>query len=186
MTEYFIIEQETMQEGPPVLDTLPEDIDVLDFTSGRRVERSSDPIVIALRESIGSFLPDMLTYLIPLFSEKLKHILNELHVSNIDYYPVELIDTDTRKIDRTYWLANIIGCIECVDIENSDATYDKLFKKHTFKSFLIDESKVRDASMFRLAEKQRLIIIDEALKASLDRAELQGVRVRNTRDYDGY
>jgi len=54
-----------------------------------------------------------------LFSDKMKESLDELGVGNIDYYPVLIIDSQTKEVLCEYWLAIVTDIIACVDLENS-------------------------------------------------------------------
>lgn len=184
MSDYFVIEQELLTlDRPLTLGELPEYLDPFDFINGIQVQLSQDIVELNLRETSGDFCPDMITYLIPLFSNKIKAALSELGVDNIDYYPARLKHPQTGQVFEDYWLANIIGCIECLDPENSDATYDDVLKSYKFTSFVVDKSKIGDARMFRLAEKSDLILIDKALKEELEKLDLKSVSIVNTEEY---
>ncbi len=187
MAEYFVIKQDLLTlDPPPVLGPLPYEIEPLDFINGRRITFREEPIELPLTETSGDFQPDMITYLLPLFSERLKNELTRLGIDNIDYFKTHLVHPKTGTIIKNYWLANIIGCIECVDISNSVREYDDLLDSYNIKSFTIDNNIVGNARFFRLAEKSKLIIIHEIIKNELDKMKLKGVQVRNTRDYDGF
>lgn len=187
MSEYFILGQDKQQAGGPIIENYPDDLDILDLISGKKLDRTMEPIVIELAESSGDFRPDMVTYLLPLFSDKLKNILTDLGIDNIDYYPVIFSNQASEKEDTKYWLANILGLIQCLDIENSETSTHPLSKKVKIeKSFILDESLLSGQKIFRIAEERSLIIINEDIKNQLDNQQLQGVRVINTRDYEGY
>ncbi len=58
--------------------------------------------------------PDMMTADVPLFSKKLKTILDDLGVNNINYFPVELFNEDSEKVVAHYYLGIIGGLIKCL------------------------------------------------------------------------
>ena len=120
-----------------------------------------------------------------LMSDKIKTCLDSLGIKNIDFYPVRLLDMRNKKEIAGYWFANILGRFKCVDEANSDTKINVLGNLR-LKSFRIDESKSMGAEMFRLDEEGILIIISERVYKALSGLDLQGVIVRNTKDYDGY
>jgi len=186
MSKFYLIDQNTQSPGGPIIETYPDTIDVLEVISGKRLPWDPDTtITLKLSKSSGDFRPDLVTYLLPLFSDKIKECLTKLNVDNIDYYPVFLDNPNTGKLEPGYWLANIIGVIKCVDISQSDAKQHPLSKRYTFKSFVVDEALTNSQSLFRLAEMRRLIVINETLKKCLEECELTGIRITNTRDYEG-
>jgi len=187
MSEYFIIDQELVTLNRPLtLGALPDNLDPLAFLQGKHVELGTSDIELPLKESSGEFTPDIISYLIPLFSDKIKQALDTGGVNNIEYHPVALKHPVSGHIFQ-YWLVNILDCIACLDATKSKVKWDEdldTYKK--LKSFVIDASKAGDKKLFRLAEKKTLIIIDESVKNQLDKADLKDVRIINTRDYDGF
>lgn len=187
MSDFFVIDQDMVTANRPItLGSLPEDLDPLDFVQGRRLQPREEPVMLRLRETSGVFCPDMVTYLVPLFSDKLRQALDGLGIDNIDYYAVRLTHPRNVEIDATYWLANIVGCVECLDVERSNVTRKEGRKTYRIRSFVVDESRVGDARLFRLAEKKTIILIDETLKNELEKLDLKDVRILSTREYDGF
>jgi len=187
VSDFFVIDQDMVTTNRPItLGELPEDLDPLDLIQGHRLQPREKPIALRLRETSGDFCPDMITYLIPLFSDKLRQALDALGIDNIDYYAVRLTHPRNVEIDTTYWLANVVGSVECLDVENSNVTRKEGRKTYKIKSFVIDESRVGDARLFRLAEKKTIILIDQTLKDELEKLDLKDVRILNTREYDGF
>lgn len=187
MSEYFILGQDKQQSGGPIIENYPDDIDILDLISGKKLERTMEPTIIELAESSGDFRPDMVTYLLPLFSDNFKNILTNLGVDNIDYYPVIFTNHAGEKENTEYWLANILGLIECLDIENSETSTHPLSKKIKIeKNFSLDDSLLSGQKIFRIAEERSFIIISEDVKNQLEKQQLSGVRIINTREYEGF
>ncbi len=85
-----------------------------------------------------------------------------------------------------YWLANIIGLMDCIDEEESIGEYDDYLEEYDWESLVIDPKKTDGAKIFRPHGEQMLIIIDETIKEAIESAGLEGIRLRNTRDYDGF
>lgn len=186
MPEYYILEQETLRADIPIITKFPESLDALDFYSGNIMNDVSSPIIINIKTSKGVVFPDAITYMAPLFSDRLKLLLDEHGVDNIQYHEVEIIDQETKnKIGIRYWLANIIGLFDCIDKDRSTGEYDEYLEQYDFESFVIDPLKTYGARIFRPFDERMLIIINETIKDAIVSAKMEGLRVRNTRDYDG-
>ncbi|WP_224372322.1 imm11 family protein [Hyalangium versicolor] len=187
MAEFFILEQEILLPDLPTLGPLPKNIDPLEFLAGKKLSRLPARIDLVLTSDSGAFRPDLITYLLPLFSQRIKEALDAFGIDNIDYCPTRLLSESGKEDLNKYWLANILGAFACVDLEKSDAKPYPLGEGlYKIGSFVINEQKTMGQALFRLAEKPRLIIINEALKERLEQLDLKGVRLRNTREYDGY
>ncbi len=171
----------------PVVRKVPGDLDALEFLTGSEKEIAHTPVPIEIKTVNGVVFPDAITFMLPLFSDKLKAILDQQGVENIQYYEVDMINHETKsKVGIKYWLANIIGLIDCIDKEQSDGKYNKILETYDWKSFVIDPQKTDGVKIFRLTDEQMLIIIDETIKNAIESANLEGLRLRNTRDYDGF
>jgi hypothetical protein len=143
-------------------------------------------IELELASSSGSLRPDLVTYLIPLFSERIRATLDAAGVDNIDYYPVTLTGPEANQTDDRYMLGNVLGLVECIAHSKSNGTQHPLSKRWQYTSFVIDEERVSTLLLFRPLEMRNLIVVHEHLAERLSAAGLDGVRIRNTRDYDGY
>ena len=187
MTEYYILEQETQRADTPIIKHTPEGMEALDFYSGSVKSDVQSPVIIEVTANDQVVFPDAFTYLLPLFSGRLRKILDQLGVDNIQYYEVEIIDHNTKqKLAKKYWLADIIGVIDCIDKEKSEGKYNSILEKYRWKSFVIDLQKTCGAKIFRPYGAKRLILIDETIQKALESEKLEAVRLRNTRDYDGF
>jgi len=188
MAEFYIFAQDTQAAGGPIIAEYPADVEITDLTSGRRVHRGNEPIMLTLSPESDDFRPDLVTYLLPLFSDRVKTALRRLNVDNIDYYPVVFQLPHAHRTEEGYWLANIIGTLESINMSQSkpDLVDDDTGTPYSFTSIVIDEAKVGDRRIFRPAEQQSLIVINERLRDELIKLDLQGVKIVNTREYEGF
>jgi len=187
MSEYFIMEQETQRTDIPVIAKVPKDLDALEFLKGSEKDIADTPVTIEIKTMKGVVFTDAYTYLLPLFSDRLKNLLDQLGADNIQYYEVNMIDQKTEeKAGMQYWLANIIGLIDCIDKKKSIGEYDDDLEEYDWESIVIDPKKTDGTKIFRLDDEQMLIIIDETIKSAIESSNLEGVRFRNTREYDGF
>ncbi len=186
MKDFFLLEQDLRAPGSASVGELPEDMDAYDWICGKKMPTPKSPLRLPLAKSSGDYRGDMMSGLLTLFSDELKAALEMFAVTNVDYYPVELQDLNNGEIEDGYWLANIIGRIECVDKSKSTIRPRPAGGKGQLFSFYIDADATRGSAIFRLNENPALIIINEALRNHLIDSELVGVRMRRTQDYDGW
>ncbi|OLD92126.1 MAG: hypothetical protein AUG84_02135 [Chloroflexi bacterium 13_1_20CM_4_66_7] len=184
-TRYYLLEQDLLVPGASALGDLPEDMDPLDWVQGKVMPPPPNPLRLVLSENSGDFRGDIIESLLTLYSDKLKHALTDFGVDNVDYFPVELEHPETRRIEVGYWLANVIGLVNCVDLANSTFQQRSSGTGIILESFTIDDTRAPHQPIFRLDEKATLVVINEHLKAHLDAAGLAGVRFTRTEEYGG-
>ena len=184
--QYYILDQDPNNPDGAAVGSLPDDIEPLDWIQGKAVTAPTTPLRLPLMRSSGDFRGDIMGGLITLFSDQLKTALDSFGVDNVDYYQVELENPYTNDTEGGYWIANILGRVECVDVGKSSITPRRSGGRGKLKSFYVDPDAAQDFSLFRLHEKPTLIIVTERLKKHLDSAGLVGVRTRLTQDYDGW
>jgi hypothetical protein len=179
---YHILDQDLWGASGPVLDAMPGQVDLLSLLRGRTAADAADPMPLTIRlaPSSGPSRPDLVSYLLPLVSERLRAVLEAQRIDTIDYRQADLVDARGR-VDR-YWLANILGLVRGVDAARS-ACGDG---DEPIGGFAIDPERADGARLFRLGELGQLVIVDDALREALASASLTGVRLRPTEAYDGY
>lgn len=184
--KFYLLEQDLRIPDIAGVGAVPEDIEPLDWIQGKKLPPPRPDLRLELMNPSGDFRGDIMGSLVTLFSNKLKAVLPELGVDNIDYFPVELEDPVTHKVEGGYWLVNVIGIVACLDRARSTLRPDPLGGEDLTGPFYLDEAKTLGLKLFRLAEDPTLIIINEDLRRSLTQAGLVGVRMRATFRYDGF
>lgn len=119
-------------------------------------------IEIEVTDDGGIEYPDCLNEPLPLFSDKLKNILDSNGVNNIFYKPIYLIDNllDEKHL---YWLA-VIPHIECFNENGIDYIPEKIGNFKIFRDKLQDDFS---------------IYITEELKNILENENLEGIYFYN-------
>lgn len=187
MSEYFILEQETQRTDLPTIRSVPKEIDVLRFLRGSLQSVATIPVHLEVKTLSGVVFPDAWTYLLCLFSDRLRQILDGLLIDNIQYFAAKVTSQDTKEPCRTkYWLANVIGLLDCIDHEQSDGKYDEDLEQYEWKSFVVDPRRAMGVKVFRPLDERQLIVVEESVKEAIEAAQLVGIRLRNTRDFDGF
>ncbi|HED35681.1 MAG TPA: hypothetical protein ENJ08_15920 [Gammaproteobacteria bacterium] len=189
MAEYYFINQKIMTLDNNIsIGTIDSDnsLDPIHLLRGEKLLPEPSYINITLADTSGDFYPDIVSSPITLYSSTIKNCLDNCAIDSIHYYPVNISDPESGKTSHDYWLANICNRINCLDINNSDTEVDVFGTGLDFKSFCIDESRTAGAEIFRLDECARLVIINERIYSELSKADLKGIIMKNTRDYDGH
>lgn len=179
--DFYILDEVSGNPYIPYINELPEQLDMIDVVMGKKLVLEQ-PIRVAVSiddESEVSY-PDILTADIPLFSDKLKQLLDRLGIDNIDYYPVELYDKDSGETVAQYYLGIVLGLIKCLKsgMETSPAG------RSMIKNAVIDPACTHDQKLFRLYEIPQLIIIDSHVKDALFEGGLESVSLMNLNDYE--
>ncbi|MDY8135417.1 imm11 family protein [Aquimarina sp. 2201CG5-10] len=187
---FYIMKQYKLIEGCAAIDGVPDNIDSLDWTQGKGTADPSNknaPLTLDLTLESGDYRGDIIDGLLTLYSDELKEGLEKLEVNNIMYYPVRLRDQETNKTEGGYWVANIIGLLDCIDMNKSKIEYRSSGIGFNFLSMVIDESKTNNSKIFRLKQSPTKVIINEELKLHLEENDcLYGVELIKTEDYSDW
>lgn len=136
-----------------------------------------DPIEVELNPEFSTELIDAYHEEIPIWSTRLIQTLQNAGVNNLDLYDAVVRDPRTNLETKEYKAVNIIGNVDCVDMEQSK--YDERSEQFAreFETLVIDPDKVHGLKMFRLSERPTLVIVNEDVKNALEAANLRGVRI---------
>jgi hypothetical protein len=151
----------------------------LKFDQGMMVANPPDHITFSMTKAEKGDLGDLVLSGLRgiVISRKFKRVLDEFGIENIQYIVAEIYDEVDRKTYPDYFVANIIGLIDCIDLERSKLTMRAALpdKIRDINELHIDENRAGDCAIFRLARQFTLILVNEALKVALERAKLKGV-----------
>lgn len=181
--EYYIFDEVSPNRKAPFLE-LPDEIDLIESIMGKKPNFDDLPIKIPaeIDEDDEIVYTDIINPGVPLFSEKIKLLLDECGVTNIDYYPVVIVDYDTKELLAKYYLGIVTSIISCIDLDKSEFKENKMGKTVITK-FSIDYSKTEGLNLFRFHNIPGLIIINEELKDKMSQAELVGVSFTHVKEY---
>jgi len=109
-------------------------------------------------------------------SEKLKNILTS-HISEEDvYFLPQVIYGDD------YYLLNITGLKECMDLENSTYSTFENGMPDEITKLVLEEDKIEAYAIFRIKEKPLHIFVTEKLKKSLEEHNCTGILFMDSMD----
>lgn len=150
-----------------------------EFDNGQLV---TDPIpVIAV--PITPHPEEVLTDNIPaygcsglLINERVKGVFDSIGIQNIQYFPAELIINGQPNVAHDYWIANIIGSIDCIDKSASSLSFDPDGDIEFIESLALKDPH-KYGHIFRLSEYLPVIVISDALKTRLETAGISGFMI---------
>jgi len=124
-----------------------------------------------------------------MFSPKLRRALDELGVDNIQYFPVILRNMVDGTAISDYCIANIVGRIECLDLERSvvDRSEDDEEEGviEVIEALAIDESRIVEGfSLFRLHEDPDIILASDRVRRACERHGITGVRFYKPEEWE--
>jgi hypothetical protein len=94
-------------------------------------------------------------------------------VDNIQTFPAVLTNARTAQTINEYLVVNVIGLVSCANLDES-AT-EPLADVYYFHNLVIDPKKTRNMLLFRLAESQMEIIVDEKVARAIEGGHFTGV-----------
>ncbi len=119
--------------------------------------------------------PELTWVPIPLMSRRLVQALQQAGVDNLQTFQTNLrtVQGDNPPAADTYLAVNIIGAVAGVDFEKAKVspTSTETLVAMDFDSLAIDDPKVRNLLMFRLAENTTAVIVHEAVQQRLAAAD---------------
>jgi uncharacterized protein DUF1629 len=124
---------------------------------------------------------------IPLVSPRMREALTKAGVDNVEYFPARIKDRTTNE-ERPYFGANIIGLVSAMDRAKSEF---RPLRRHPVRvldisKLVVDEERCAHMGLFRLAELDLLILVDEPVKDELERQDMQGLRIVRPDEWDGF
>lgn len=125
----------------------------------------------------------------PLVSPRLRTLLEENSVDNIQYFPATVRSTANAPVSQ-YYAANILGLVACIDTDqsemdaelddNGDATLIYSIDKLILKKLPYDVGPI-----FRAFPFERIILIDEHFCKIFDDAGISGTKCIEPSRWDG-
>lgn len=113
------------------------------------------------------------------FSQEARILFDGLSVNNIQYIPTQLNGANNKYLEKKYFIANVIGIVDCINYELSDLDIEDGHIDNIF-SLVLNENKIADdIEIFRLHGKVLTILVSETLKNAIEKSELTGFIFRN-------
>lgn len=163
----------------------PEGTDIEEWTTGRPLTRKPPVFVLATDSSEAGTFSDMILNRarIPIVSPKLQRVLQALGVTNVEYFPIELIDKARGVTRDDYVVMNVLGRVACLDVENSTVVKSRRGEHYTsVEEFRLLEDRIEPLPgsntaplLFRLDEFEDHALAHQDVKNAFDEAGITGV-----------
>jgi hypothetical protein len=127
----------------------------------------------------GLRVPDIINNAMGYFmiSAKLKELLEQCATTEVEYLRFTLLNHKGRVASDQCFIANLIGTVDCVDVERTVGRPDVLNpgEYSRIKNLFLLEDKIDpDLKLFRIASLPSVLVIREDLKNDLDSAGITG------------
>ena len=138
-------------------------------------------------KQLYDFVSNILRVLI--VSDKVKQLLQNESIENIEYLPLVVCDHKKNVVDDKYWLINLIGGQDVIDMEKSkyvmgslNETQIKRIKKLVVNEYGVDGN----PKLFRANAKRNLFFIHETIKNIFEKNNITGYNVFEADGWDGF
>ena len=111
-----------------------------------------------------------------LVNERLKKVLDELEINNLQFFPVIIKYRSLKKYINGYYIMNCCNYISSIDLENS--IYQKNMKGslYNFKRLILNESNIPNDTKLFMPENTNIYIIHENLKNLFEKERISGIK----------
>ncbi len=154
---------------------------------GKFIENWDINITATYEEEVEPTDYPFTSFLLPVFSPRLKKIMERLGIEYIQYLPLKIQSKDGVKEIDGYHIANYLMVIDCLDREKSEYQIwtkenllfweKRLYMLGTFryvKKAVINSNKIGDIPIFRLWGWECMVIVREDIKKAIDDAGITG------------
>lgn len=158
----------------------------IDFIAGETI-RAKVPLIQLVADSREKFADYQFTLPgLPLFSSKLRNVLEEIGIHNIQYFDTQFLLKNGKLIRDDYKIANVIGVAKCFDWERSK--YDDSKRAYGIVTHIdelvLDLSLVGDRRLFRMAENASILLVADSVKECLEEEKVTGIRFTPPEEFE--
>jgi hypothetical protein len=171
----------------------PAGLNIDEWQTGEKFRTPPAEISMVAEDEIPSELSDMLLAKVELhvYSPKLMATMASAGITNLEYFPITVVD-QKRGVTRTdYRAANILGSVACLDVKNAELDeFSDGSGYSTVEEFDLLEDRIvplpgmkSPPLLFRLGEFKFHVIAHQSLKDAFERDGITGARFIPTQDY---
>src|SRR4030042_4517676 len=104
----------------------PDEFRVGDYRTGKKIDYSVPPLKIKTDKDHGKNFPDVIPTqgLEFIISLRFLDLLKSIGIKNMQNFPITVIDCFSKK-KFDYWVCNVTGRIPCLDLKQSEISFDK-------------------------------------------------------------
>lgn len=122
-----------------------------------------------------------------LVSSRVKSVLAELRVDNVEFLPVTLCDHQWNPVAEGYGILNVLGSQDAIDMKKSDYDIDPITKKEITRigNLVLAKDQIDPkADLFRVRNMMELILISDRVREAFDKAGLTGFKAHPAEGFD--
>ncbi len=120
-----------------------------------------------------------------IFSNKAVELLKAMNIENIELIDFEIYDPEQDKIYDDYKVVNIVGVVDCVDLDRSNLRFYQSGNIKFIRKLALDESKIpEEVKIFRLEKFKLLIVVHDDIKKAFEAAGITGCVFYHPEDYN--
>jgi hypothetical protein len=125
--------------------------------------------------------PHFMSAGVVIVSELFINNLKNSGVDNFQFFPVVLVNPETKKKRDGYGMLNVLSLVQSACLESS--SYEKIMEGNetgnipplvAFDNLVLDSTKLGKEQMFRLAEDPSILIIDQSLRDAIKKNSPDG------------
>jgi hypothetical protein len=116
------------------------------------------------------------------FSPRLVSLLADVGIENVQYLPISIVNHETREVETSYQIANIVGAIDCLDLNNavharsrSSGNILRVFKFRLLPEKIVALPGRQPPLLFRLGEFKQHLLAHESVKQACQKAGITGL-----------
>jgi hypothetical protein len=161
--------------------------DDISFDDGEKIPFSITKAIYKLTDPLQGDLTDHLSIdEIPglVFSDRLCQLFHNMMITNLQYFPLTIINASKDEVCEGYNIVNILGVVDCVDRVASDLEYFDSGDIEFVNKLVLDETKIpSELDIFRLAGRTTMVIVSQVVKDAIIGAGMTGCVFYKPEDY---
>ncbi len=122
-----------------------------------------------------------------LVSSRVRQVLEELHVDNVEFLPITMCDHQWNSVGEGYGILNVLGSQDVIDMKKSDYDIDPITKREITRLgnlVLTKDSIDPKADLFRARNMMELILISDRVREAFIKAGLTGFKAHPAEGFD--
>ena len=112
-------------------------------------------------------------------NQKVVNILQDFSVDNVEFLPVWLMDHQDQPASKDYFILNVLGGVDIIDMEASTYRMDALIEDQIdrIKNLVVSYENIpKNAHLFRASAKLNQYFISDDLKQAFEKNNIKGYR----------
>ena len=171
----------------------PDELEYGDWITGNALPKPPPLMTLSGDDDTPNTISDMILtgFNLPILSPKAISVLDKLGVNNIEYFPIQITNSENSEIEKSYKIANIIGLINCLDKSKSNyTTFPEDDDISWLDQYSIFEDKIlpitpneNNPLIFRLGEFAYHVLVHEKIKSAFEDEGITGAKFISPEDY---